>query len=364
MHEADRSPGSGPAAAVRPATSWWLRGLVGAIGIGALLAAAWMLRTDSPRELPFPDLEPEMLFPESVPRPRVGTTAEPSTAASPATVAAARFRESLRQRASAPLPGASQAPQRTPGRALAARLHTLPLGGGLVADLSADGATGTWRWATTGWATLAVLAPTGDRPVALVYAEPLSPAYPVRPTAELLRFKWTALPISSRDLPLVGGVGSRLRDPDRRRSGTELASRIRAERLDATATSGRGLGFAPSEKGFTGRRWVGRNDHRVVLRLGRFEGTWNAQVTAYLLLGSAVAPDETLGAHVALLCARSPDCPAADQLAAFLASIRPGEPALIQRLLAGPQDSFEELARSAGLELTEPRIEAGGEGVP
>lgn len=323
-----RSGSAGEATREAPA---WRSLLPAALVLVALLGTAWLVRIDRPRELPFPALDPRAPFPELAAQP---TAPAADTPGDSGPSGASRFAETLRRRAlSAPLAAASL-PGQPSGTTPTASIQTLPLGGGLVADLPSR----AWRWSSVGWATLAVQVPSGDRPTALLYAEPFSPAYAVRPTVELLRFRWTALPLSADDLSPLGGLR-------------------RADRLLATATAGRGLGFSAAEDGFSGIRWVGRNDHRVILRLGRFDGSWDGRVGAYLLLGSAAAPGEALGAHLAVLCARSPDCPAAEELAGFLASIRQEDPSGIDRLRQGAQGSFEDLATTAGLELDEPRLE-------
>jgi hypothetical protein len=305
---------------------------VAAAAAAGLLVAAWLLRIDGPRRLPFPTLEPRAPFPELTPQ--GGATPEPS--AEPAKTS--RFEAALRHGGSAE-PATSGAGT---GAVVPASALTLALGGGLVGDLlqGSGAADGDWRWASQGWATLAVHVPAAGRPDALVFAEPFSPLWLERPSAELLRFHLTLLPASVLGRPL------------------------------ATATGGWGLGFEPGEDGATGTRWAGRNEHGTTLRLERFDGAWGGQrplaagpvddlarVPAYLVTGSVTTDDESFGAHLALLCSRAPECPVAEELAALLASVRLGEPGRVARLLEGTGDSLGDLAARAGLSIEEPRPE-------
>jgi hypothetical protein len=58
-----------------------------------------------------------------------------------------------------------------------------------------------------------------------------------------------------------------------------------------------------------------------------------------------------MGVHLAVLCARSPACAEAQDLAGFLASIQPTDSGRLGRLAAVPPAGFTDLAREAGLEI-------------
>ncbi len=382
----------------------WTRGAVAAaVGLAALLALAWLLAIDGPRERPSPTLDPRAPFPELAPRATaLGADASASSSApgEAAGAAADPFTAALRRRMArartlsapgwssagnpaTPSPSPSSGPDSSPNSSRAP-VQALPLGGGLVAELPAPGAQGaaggTWHWSSAGWATLAVRRSAGGEPTALLYAEPFTPLYVARPTAELLRFRLTVLPVTAEELPLVGGLWSALRDGG---GAGGLGRRIGVGQLLATATSGRGLGFDPGEDAFSGMRWVGRNEHGILLRLGRFTGSRQeqrplpaalasrlsaagrggragapgrgaARVPAYLVVGSAAAPGEGFGAHLALICASNPDCAAAAELATLLASIRPADRGRLERLAEGAEEPFDTLARAAGLDLSRP----------
>lgn len=354
-------------AAAGARSPWPRRAALVAAGAALLLAAAWLLRADGPRELPHPTLEPRAPFPELA----TAGDAKPGGEGSGTggSEPPSRFEAALRRAGSPPPAAEAEAPapqEPEPGL-------TFPLGGGLVADLPglAASSSGSWRWAGRGWAGLAVhLSPAG-RPDALVYAEPFSPLWLERPSAELLRFHVTVLPASVAELPLAGSLwravrstGSETSRPKDAAGAAGLAERARHRQLDRTATRGRGIGFEPGEEGPTGTRWVGRSREGAMLRLRRFDGAWRSQgtsgagsaaVAAYLLTGSATSPEGLFGAHLALLCSRAPECPVAEDLASFLASVRVGAPDRIERLRQGALDSLEGLAARTGLELEDPR---------
>lgn len=347
------------------------------LGVAGVLILAFALRTSEPRELPFPGFEAQAPFPELAERHEAADEAD-----SPAP---SRFEAALQRGAAPPEePGEEPPPRRA-----------VPLGGDLVGEVPTEG--GSWRWSTESGATLIVHQPPGGRPDALVFAEAFAERMAERPTAEIHRFRVTVDPAGDGGSPFLGTLLRVTRGASGQTSAgspPDLAHRARLTHLLATRTLGRGLGFAAGEDGFTGWRWVGRNEHRVVIRLARWEGTWSeqrplpaelaqavrdavaadrpavtpdrlARVPAHLFMGSAAEPVETSGAHLAILCARTPDCPVAEELAAFLGSIRTERPGLVERLLReGVQEPFHELAASAGLELHEPTTKRAEESEP
>jgi hypothetical protein len=151
-------------------------------------------------------------------------------------------------------------------------------------------------------------------------------------------------------------------------------------------TLGRGLGFHPAENGFEGFRWVGRNENRVEVRLGRYTGRWSrplepddrlrralacrAEVEStdgpapprvtprdapdlpgHLLVGTVRLRRATTGVHLAILWTASRR-PVEEDLAAFLASIREADNApRMRRMRQRGWSEVGNLAADAGLEL-------------
>ena len=237
----------------------WL--LAAAVAAG-LLAAAWTLRVDGPRELTRPAIDPREAFPELA----AAGDEDPS----------------------------DEAPART-----------VRLGGGLLADLP-EPAEGEWREEAGGGGIRGTLGTSGTsflytvpgaatggdpfeppprRPRALLYAEPIGPPYADRPGIELAAF-------DLRRDRIVGFEPAVDRWPGTRWAGYDEAGvLLRLARLDGT--------------------W-------------RPEGEGGEPVPAYLVTGHAVGPSRTGGLHLALVCTRVPDCPVAAELATLLASLRPG----------------------------------------
>jgi len=337
-----------------------------ALGLAGALGLAFAVRISEPRELPFPTFEARSTFPELAERSRPTDEAHSPPPS--------RFQAAL-QRTTAP---PEEPPPEPPPR------RAVPLGDDLVGDIPSDGES--WRWSIEDGVTLVLHRLPGGRPDALVYAEAFAEEMGERPTAELHRFRTTVDPEGNWGSPFLGALLRVMSGETKQGSSgnaRDLDRSARIAQLLATRTLGRGLGFTAREDDFTGWRWVGRNQHRVAIRLARWAGVWSeqrplpaelaaavrnsptgdggatspdplARVPAYLLMGSASEPAETSGTHLAILCARTPDCPVAAELAAFLASIRTERPGLVERLLReGVQEPFRELAASAGLKIHE-----------
>lgn len=337
-------------------------------GLGALLtlglAAGCGPEPPQPRELPFPVIETAAPFPElAVP---AAPTAEPAQGSAPRSA----FEAALTV-APAPDPAAAPQPPAAPARL------SVPLGAQLLGELPPDG---SWRWSAEGGAVLVVHGSGGARPTALIYAEAFTDMVRDRPSEEHQRFRVTVDPAAAEGhFPL----GEPLRRVEERTglSGTDAA---RFLQLVTTRTAGRGLGFRPAPESFTGWRWVGRNEHGVTLRLARQSGSWaeppalparfaealarlngagatpppaassagaSNAVPAYLVLGSVTDRYEETGVHLAVLCARSPACAEAQDLASFLASIQPADAGRLARLAAAPLSGFADLTREVGIEI-------------
>ena len=342
------------------------RGLLGPTLL-VLLLAGCEGGSSGPREPSFPSFDARALFPELTRAEDEATVGDRKDGES----SRSAFEQALRGEP----PNVGGGEQAEPGQATSNQ--KVPLGANLVASLPAD--RGSWRWSTEEGATLIVHGAGAGRPDALVYTETFREGVGERPSSELRRFQLTVNP----EGPGATVLGEA--------AGTALG--ILENRLRETATRGRGLGFRPGEEErSTGLRWVGRNEHRVILRFARHGGSWQDQrplpqrlrsalgssvdqastgdlpvqplgrVSAYLLVGNAQEPDGTFGAHLAVLCARIPDCPVAEELADLLTSIHVEAPDRIRRLREDYQADFADLARSAGLETLDPR--AGTEAQP
>lgn len=331
--------------------------------LAAVLATGCSQEPPRPRELPFPAFESAAPFPE---------LSAPSTEA--AATGPGDFERLLQ--------GEGGEEDASAGPAL----QSVPLGGPLLGRIPADDA---WRWSTGGGVTLILYSPAAGRPAALIYAESFTPLILRRPSEEHHRFQVAVDPGRSRgylepeaawDLASGGPLRAMA---DRTGLGRSEAGQL--AQLLPTRTGGRGLGFRSTVGTFTGWRWVGRNAQGTTLRLGRQSGTWadphplparfqqaverlaagtrslptaqagaagaSLELPAYLILGSAAARQEESGAHLALLCVRTPDCPAVRDLAAFLDSLQIGDRGLVERLLAAPTATLEDLAHSAGIEV-------------
>lgn len=329
-----------------------------------ILTAGCGQEPSRPRELPFPSVETRAPFPE---------LAASVAGETPRQGGESDFERALRGDAQPAAPAA-------PAEAAA---QSIPLGGQILGELPAGSA---WRWSTGGGVTLIVHAADAGRPAALIYAESFSSKIHDRPSEEHHRFQ-VAVDPERAERYLDAGTGWELiADGPARQMGTRIGldrdETGQLVQLLATRTRGRGLGFSPEPGSFTGWRWVGRNAHGVTLRLGRHSGSWaelrpwpaelakamanlaggeaetggapaasSAGVPAYLVLGSATDRYEQSGVHFALLCARSPECAVAEDLAAFLASFQPAEASRIERLISSPPNGFEDLAREVGLEI-------------
>jgi hypothetical protein len=327
---------------------------------------AFAASTPGPRQLPRDELDPREAFRE--------LTATSARVEEEKAAPASRFETAL-QRAPAPPEEAASEP---------VLQRQIPLGGNLVAELPSD--RERWSWSTKRGATLILYRGAGGRPEALIYAETFAGAIELRPSAELHRFYATVDPEGDGGSPFLGMFRRALETQGKGAPAAgrpDLVSRATAAQSLATRTLGRGLGFVAKEDTFSGWRWVGGNEHGVSLRLARWEGSWGEQrsaspapgaaretpmgaarsassgplerLPAYLLVGSGAEREELTGAHLAILCARLPECPVAAELAALLTSIRPERDAVRENLLIESlPTSFDDLADAAGLELSNP----------
>jgi hypothetical protein len=265
------------------------------------------------------------------------------------------------------------------------------LGGRLVGELP-EPASGSWRWLSSEDLTLLIHSPEEGRPPdALLYAEAFSARQATRPTEELMRFELTVDPAL---------LGDQLTWPTRTTAWVEAVGGPAGDRenlrrlawMSMTRTGGRGFGYTSSPRQFTGWKWMGRNRRGVFFRLGRTQGEWAAQkpldpqlerllprllqrfpdkgwldaagvsgpwaaggggrapAVAYMVFGTAAA-DES-GIHLAVLCAQSPVCGPAQELAGLLDSLRrPGSGEVDGLLTKTETGSVESLAAEMGFIL-------------
>jgi hypothetical protein len=318
-----------------------------------------------PRELPFPVIETRAPFPELALPAAAGPEPDAGAPRSSAFDAA--------------LAGPPAEPV-APAEPTAPAKQSIPLGGQLLGELPPDS---SWRWSTEGGAVLIVHSSGGGRPTALIYVQAFTDDIRDRPSEEHHHFQVAVDPGIAEGHLLIDMP---LRQVEKR-TGLERRDAARFVQLVTTRTAGRGLGFRPVPESFTGWRWVGRNEHGVTLRLGRHSGSWaepaplparfvqalarldgtssgsptpnpgaspargSSAVPAYLVLGSVTDRYEETGVHLAVLCARSPQCAEAEDLAGFLASIQPADAGRLERLASAPPAALTELARAAGLEI-------------
>lgn len=325
----------------------------------------------SPRELPFPAFDPRAPFPE------LAGGEEPAAPGK----SSSGFDRAL-------APATDAAPREEPRQ-------SMPLGNGLLGDLPGD--SGAWSWSADRRLTLAVH--RGASGVdALIWAEAFTPRMAAGPAAETRRFQREIVPDEAESSPDLEDYASLFLHDRRRKlardTGLDPLQALRLLELARTRTAGLGLGFRSSGEDSSGvRRWAGRNSHGVTVRLDRSAGTWGRQrpfpaelarglgglgktapelqpvadwITqgadgeeagapsggpAYLLTGSATVGSEAVGAHLAILCVRMPDCPVAKDLSAFLGSLQIADLARLQRLQGSSAGDPADLARSAGLRV-------------
>lgn len=343
-------------------------------GVLAVLLFVLGCNERPPRDLPSPIFDPRSPFPELTGAQKKGTAPREKASA---------FQSALGN----PAPRQASA-QQPPGQ-------VMPLGSGLLGELPGD--PGSWTWAADPGLTLAVH--RGAAGVdALIWAESFSPRMRLSPSAEVRRFHRAVVPEEVEDLldletveSLFGqGLGQRIA----RGTGLDTRQSGRLLQLAMTRTAGLGLGFRSAREGSSGSRWVGRNPRGVTVFLDRSSGTWGSQRRfpadlarglerlekaapelgpvavwlsrarsgdglgappgggpAYLLIGSATDEHEAVGAHLAVLCAREPDCPVAAELAAFLGSLQVADLSRLRRLQGSSAGDPADLARSAGLQI-------------
>jgi hypothetical protein len=265
----------------------------------------------------------------------------------------------------------------------------VPLAGGLVSSIPLE--FEQWEWSSQGRVTMVTYRDAGDeRPQALIYVEEFSPIIRSLPSAEMRRFQQTADPRLVPELSLPGMAGGAMQQLSQE-TGVDMGRLGDAIGRATSHTMGLGLNYASSEDTFSGWRWVGHNPHDVEIRLARTSGHWLArplvdpsvsgtfaEITervsglgevqrrydeavvdgrvgstsgwpAWMLIGSAVTGRDS-GAHVAIICKASPDCPVAAELSEFLARMRPAGPGTLDTLRSqSSQPQLDDFADELGL---------------
>lgn len=355
-----------------------------AVASSVLLACS----PSTPRELPFPILDPKAPFPEQAPAQAGG----PATAEGADDEIARMMRES----------GAAN-----PAGQPSAAIQTLLVAGRFVAELPLR--FEEWRWATDGDVTLAVHFSEG-RPDALIYAEAFGPMVRGRPTEELQRFLGTIDPglLSPGTIfgSLVGlatrGILATVGAESVEYTFAEVAGLAQGLWAAMSRTGGNGFGYRSTDHSFSGWRWVGRSEYGLAFRLARTAGTWgeqrggfaslagevisrleflrpikdffdrpiaaagpgtrpHAEPAAWMVLGNVVLRDE-IGAHLAFLCAQEPVCSVTPDFVNFLETLRsPSRAAAQMAEGSGAATSLPELAEAARMRLAPKDILLGSD---
>ncbi|HET9765849.1 MAG TPA: hypothetical protein VFS60_03320 [Thermoanaerobaculia bacterium] len=323
-------------------------------------------RPPQPRELPFATFEPQAPFPEygRVAATRARTTGLPEM----------QLRRELGQ--TAPAPTASE------------RQH-IPVGRTMTASLPAND---DWLWSTAGGVTIASYGAADGLSGALIYVEAFSPEIRQHPAFEQLRFQATVAPELAEDYLQLATARAFLGRTPQSLARQARLDRARGLALLATRTRGQGLGFSPTRGTFSGWRWVGRNARGVTIRCSRHLGVMTRQrplpepvieamglpatppaalstppsslgvssatpaplttsLPAYAVLGSVTDREEQSGAHFAIFCVREPRCLVYRELAEYLGSIEPVEPATAARVAAAAPLTLTELLERLQLSL-------------
>jgi hypothetical protein len=257
------------------------------------------------------------------------------------------------------------------------------VGNGMVAGMPASEG---WSWAKDDTSTLLVHM-TDDVADAIFFAELFDPVA-IGVSENMRSFQYTVDVNMGRKASMTDMALERtaLKADANYDTGKVLLA-IRAVR---SRTLGRGFGYSSAKDSFTGWKWHGLNQKGIELRLGRTQGDWVgvAQVgedvranatwitenlsglaelsaalgkadeyeaalgemsprSAWMILGTAQS-GETTGVQFAILCAQSPSCDQAQDLATMLDTIQAGDGTEIS---SGTEMST--LAQKAGIVLVE-----------
>lgn len=325
-----------------------------------------------PRQPHFPTFEARQPFPELV---DLDEQATPTRS----TLSGSSFERSIARELESGGEEGSTVTAQTQG------VQTVSLSSVFVADVPLN--FNEWQWSSDGPVTMLIHRKAGSAPDALVFIEAFSPAVERFPSFDVGRFQYTVDPGLSPNIvypPLVLLAARWVS----KAAGLPPMTTVLSLQKATTRTMGRGLGYSSTDGTFTGWRWVGHNDHKVALRLGRTTGTWASQpaldytsrvvmgtlsqqvpalrelaksVTemtdaaarqptrqAWMILGSA-ARSNTLGVHIAIICERQPVCPVAAELSALLSTLRPASDA--QNVAVGSGGELKSFAASLGITM-------------
>ncbi len=280
---------------------------------------------------------------------------------------------------------AGEAPKsEEPVKGRTAKRQAVPLSGRLVGELPAE--FDEWIWSTDGNVTLAAHIPPGGVADVLIYSEAFGEKIATRPSGELRRFHHTVDPtLMDQGIPAAIAAVSQDLLP------LEYGALVGVVSAFTTRTMGRGIGYRSTRGAFGGWKYVGRNANGLELRFARTTGQWGparaveagtrdalkslardipglsvaaeaiekqgstapagtlTDRPAYQLLGSVVVQGD-VGLHLAVVCARAPRCPKAEEVGQFLDSLRPPTQNDPRTLPAGAP-SLNELAEKLGVPL-------------
>lgn len=351
------------------------------VATSVLLASA--CAPDGPRQLPFPTFDAKEPFPELT-APTGNEKGESEGAAGDSNYEKA-IAESME--------AGEREDEEGGGEAQTVKRQDVPLAGTLVSSVPLE--FDEWQWSSQGDVTIIThREPGASQPDALVYVEGFSPLIRMFPSVEIRRFQQTVDPNLGPSLALPGltdGLMGELSE----QTGVDVGRLSEVLTRAASHTMGMGLNYRSGEDTFTGWQWVGHNEARVELRLGRTEGAWSSrpiydrdissalsQVTeqvsglsgmqtrynevlgeqasrkasgwpAWMLLGSAVV-ERDRGLHIAMVCKTTPTCPVAGELSELLANIRPADAATVDVLRDhGSKTSLPDFAKEQGLPFVE-----------
>lgn len=363
-------------------------GSAGSYVMLVLLALLAGCSPDGPRRLPFPTFDAQAPFPE------LGASAKAADKAAKSEEGGeSDFEKAIADSMKDGQEGEDDedaAAQKTLERQPTIKRQQVPLAGGLASSIPLE--FDEWQWSSSGGVTLiSHRAPGADQPDALIYVESFSGLMRMFPSIEIRRFQQTVDPALVQSLSLPGlsdGLLQRLSE----QTGVDVGRLGDALTRASSHTMGLGLNYRSSKDSFTGWQWVGHNDARVALRMGRTSGFWLTEpradtVTAgvlgelsqkigglsdmqrryqkvaseqpdtrkrtgwpaWMLLGSAVV-EKDVGAHVAIMCKTTPKCAVADELSAFLAQLHPADSATLDNLREqGPKAPLPDFAEQQGL---------------
>lgn len=339
--------------------------------IALIAALAACQPQPGPREPEFPTFDARQPFPELL--------EQEQRAPTKTTKADSSYEQAIRRELTEGGEDGSTVSAQTQG------VQTFSVSSIFVADIPSN--FSEWQWSTDGPVTVLTHRRPGSYPDALIYFEAYSPAVETFPSFDVARFQYTVDPglTPTSVYPPLLALATRWISS---MAGVPPLDTIASLQKATTRTMGRGLGYTSTQGTFTGWKWVGHNDYKVALRLGRTSGTWAAQPAsdfssravidalssqvpglkelaqqlgaadpsiasqpsrqAAMILGSA-SRNNSIGVHIAILCEHQPVCPVAEELSTLLSTLRPASDA--QAVAVAPGGPLKSFAAQAGFTL-------------